>query len=178
MRVAVYTEDYQPLTVLDLREGDIEAIRRSRGDTVELAFSNSARYEVVTSQQAIRPIQRFTATLTVEGLQWSNGRTDPIVVIHGRETSDALLGREMRQLHEAVYELLRMTISRSRNGRPPERTTYEEAAALSGVAMANMFRDEITRFTIPPAFEPRPRGPRRYPFPTPAVTAADPLDDL
>lgn len=101
MRVVVYTEDYEPMTVRDMDERDIDDLRAMRGDTVQLAAMHPADYRAAPEVVEQQRLTRFSVLVTVEGMEWADGRTRYIIVLHGLHSRE-FRGRDIHRMADAA----------------------------------------------------------------------------
>ena len=109
MRIVMYTQDYEPLALLDVAELDVAALRAHPGDTVQIHFPEISNY-------LAGPLDRIAARvyrgmLLVEGMRWADGETRPILVVRGRELGEQILVNDREDGPSAAMELFRAAVN-------------------------------------------------------------------
>lgn len=92
MRIVMYTENYEPIAILDVERSDVQVLRRHAGDHIRMHAPAMMNY------RAVRPSDRIQQTMPVyqgmvlvEGMRWADGETREILVVRGRDLCRHLL---------------------------------------------------------------------------------------
>jgi hypothetical protein len=97
MRVTMYTEDYDPLAVIEAADPQIEWLRRNPGHEVQFAESRMSDYRRYRADALVSSVADvYRGRIVVEGMEWMDGVTRPILVVKGRSLCEALLSEPGR----------------------------------------------------------------------------------
>jgi hypothetical protein len=114
MRVTMYTEDYVPLTVIAAEDSQIEWLRRNPGDEVQ--FMESLPLYSAQSLARVPVANQYRGRIVVEGMEWADGVTRPILVVKGRSLGEALLSEHASP--NAARDLFHSAVSQMRRDEP------------------------------------------------------------
>lgn len=108
MRVTMYTGDYEPLSVVDLGDDNLRAVRRRLGP-VTMALHEPLTFRTARDWEVPPTARTVQIELTVEGMTWADRRTRPILVAHGLCAADVPEGTH---LLDFASEILRASLYR------------------------------------------------------------------
>lgn len=111
MRVTMYTQDYEPLFVLEAHERDLDQLRSRRsvepfriGIAMPAPLTAPWERRVDRSLQVQEPARRsYDIRLVVEGMRWADGRTRAILVAHGLLRENLVEGTRMDNLAAEIF---------------------------------------------------------------------------
>lgn len=84
MRVTMYTEQYDPIAVVDVIYDELMTLREFAGDAFELALMSPINAYLNQNDFVARPTyQRTRVMLLVEHVRWADGAERPILVARG-----------------------------------------------------------------------------------------------
>lgn len=86
MNVVVYTEDFEPITVIDLPQWLLEQMERQ--GAVRVAVLQPAKF--TKSTEPLDYEQPQTVTIYCEKLRWKDGTTKPILITYDEELAMTL----------------------------------------------------------------------------------------
>jgi hypothetical protein len=105
MRVVVYTEDYEPLGVVELHERHLQRIA-DRHDWVRVLVQHRINWSVHIDQNTSPLADTLDAFMSVEGMRWADGRIRQIIVARGvSRRALGRLGSEPQHLAEQLVEV-------------------------------------------------------------------------
>jgi hypothetical protein len=107
MRVTMYTEDYVPLAVIDAPDAALDWLRRNPGDEVQ--FMESLPLYSAQPLARVPVMNQYRGRIVVEGMEWADGVTRPILVVKGRSLCEALLATP-GHVASAAYSLFQSAL--------------------------------------------------------------------
>lgn len=149
MRVVIYTQEFEPITVLDLGPEALEQLRRRRGDRVRLYVHEPLGIRGLTDLHAPAP-RAIEGTFEMTGMRWQDGRVRPVILVRGIELGQALL-REPGQVLGLLSHAMVQRVQQRREVNPWAANPFEEATRMPAFAITSASEVRATDAHIPEA---------------------------
>lgn len=156
MRVSMYAEDYEPMVVLDVRDQDLDTLRRGQGDAIRVVPRYAHMdYRAMTAHEPppdALATRTYTVLLAVEGMRWADRRVRPILVARGlRLTREFVRGHRPDDLGMSIFQEA-LAAARQRTGayerqRPPQ-LRVEDLGRAQIISGANTVSGSITASSL------------------------------
>jgi hypothetical protein len=138
-RLTAYTFHYHPLTVVSLRDEELEALRAARGNDVRVHVTEPLRLNMTFDpHRRSLGLLNYATRLDIEAVQWGNGRSDPILVVQNAQLCERLLepDRHWEDVHRTVLGMVsELIVGVSRHRHP---AYVMERAAIDPAVLADL----------------------------------------
>lgn len=105
-RVTMFDHEYEPMSVLDVRDRDLQLLRANHGNYFEIAAAHvERRYAAATTSAMLDRSRQWRLMLLVEGTRWADGLVRPMLVVKGARIRDLCL--EGESIDRVSLEILR-----------------------------------------------------------------------